>query len=158
MALLLHHPILFHNTKRTTTLLHKAAPVFKTLRNRPVKCGAVAAPEISGDGKEDVLVDEERGRVHVVGYDWTEEWYPLYLTKNVPEDAPLGLTVFDKQVVLFRDGNGDLQCYEDRCPHRYFDELILNFSWPDLFIVICFGVLVYASIYDQVPDLLVDGY
>ena len=54
----------------------------------------------------------------MVDYDWTEEWYPLYLTKNIPDDAPLGLTVFDKQVVLYRDGNGELQCYEDRCPHR----------------------------------------
>lgn len=54
----------------------------------------------------------------VVDYDWTEEWYPLYLTKNIPEDSPLGLTVFDKQVVLYKDGNGELQCYEDRCPHR----------------------------------------
>ena len=48
-----------------------------------------------------------------MGYDWTEEWYPLYLAKDVPEDAPLGLTVFDKQVVLYRDGNGELKCYED---------------------------------------------
>ena len=37
----------------------------------------------------------------MAGYDWTEEWYPLYLTKDVPDDAPLGLTVFDKQVVLY---------------------------------------------------------
>lgn len=51
-------------------------------------------------------------------YNWTEEWYPLYLTKDVPEDAPLGLTVFDKQLVLYRDGAGELHCHEDRCPHR----------------------------------------
>jgi phenylpropionate dioxygenase-like ring-hydroxylating dioxygenase large terminal subunit len=37
----------------------------------------------------------------VADYDWTEEWYPLYLTKYVPDDAPLGFTVFDKQVVLY---------------------------------------------------------
>lgn len=54
----------------------------------------------------------------VVSYDWTEEWYPLYLCKNVPDDAPLGLTVYDKQVVLYRDGTGELRCFEDRCPHR----------------------------------------
>ncbi|XP_073276322.1 protein TIC 55, chloroplastic-like [Primulina huaijiensis] len=54
----------------------------------------------------------------VVSYDWTEEWYPLYLSKNVPDDAPLGLTVYDKQVVLYRNGTGELRCYEDRCPHR----------------------------------------
>ncbi|PQQ18788.1 protein TIC 55 chloroplastic [Prunus yedoensis var. nudiflora] len=30
----------------------------------------------------------------------------------------LGLTVFDKQLVLYRDGSGLLRCYEDRCSHR----------------------------------------
>jgi hypothetical protein len=77
------------------------------------------------DGEEDqkVLVgpsseQERRGEREVVAYGWTEEWYPLYLTKNVPHDAPLGLKVFDKNLVLFRDGNDQFQCYEDRCPHR----------------------------------------
>lgn len=60
----------------------------------------------------------EKGERVVAKYDWREEWYPLYLTDQVPDDAPLGLTVFDKQIVLYRDGNGVLQCYEDRCPHR----------------------------------------
>lgn len=62
--------------------------------------------------------EEVRGERHVVDYDWTEEWYPLYLTKDVPDDAPLGLTVFHKQLVLFRDASGQFRCYEDRCPHR----------------------------------------
>ncbi|KAM7276572.1 hypothetical protein ACFE04_018438 [Oxalis oulophora] len=54
----------------------------------------------------------------VVDYDWREEWYPLYLTKDVPDDSPLGLTVFDHQIVLYKDGNGVLRCHQDRCPHR----------------------------------------
>lgn len=63
--------------------------------------------------------EEERREERVVAdYDWTEEWYPLYLTRDVPDDAPLGLTVFDKQIVLFKDGEGELRCYEDRCCHR----------------------------------------
>lgn len=51
-------------------------------------------------------------------YDWREEWYPLYLTAEIPDDAPLGLTVFHKQLVVYRDGGGVIRCYEDRCPHR----------------------------------------
>ncbi|KAK9698178.1 hypothetical protein RND81_08G087000 [Saponaria officinalis] len=83
-----------------------------------------AAAETSGAensmSEEGVLVDAEvRGQRQVVDYDWTEEWYPLYLTKDVPEDAPLGLTVFHKQLVLYRDAStGEFRCYEDRCPHR----------------------------------------
>lgn len=91
------------------------------------KWGATAdiktAPLLDGEEDHKVLVgpsseEERRGDRVVADYDWTEEWYPLYLTKNVPEDAPLGLKVFDKDLVLFRDGNGEFRCYEDRCPHR----------------------------------------
>ena len=77
--------------------------------------------ESDKSGDQDVVIDvnEGLGSVReVVEYDWTQEWYPLYLTKNIPDDSPLGLTVFDKQVVLYKDGSGELQCYEDRCPHR----------------------------------------
>lgn len=69
---------------------------------------------------DDTLLPSETGEVREVEgkYDWTEEWYPLYLTAEVPKDAPLGLTVFHKQIVLYCDVNGVLRCYEDRCPHR----------------------------------------
>ncbi|KAK9098039.1 hypothetical protein Syun_025084 [Stephania yunnanensis] len=69
--------------------------------------------------REPIVGEEEREQGHEdVVYDWREEWYPLYLTKNVPDDAPLGLTVFDKQLVLYKDGAGVFRCHEDRCPHR----------------------------------------
>lgn len=83
----------------------------------------VAATSENKDEEEDVFVGpasqaEVRGERQVAAYDWTEEWYPLYLTENVPDDAPLGFTVFHKQLVLYRDGDGELRCYQDRCPHR----------------------------------------
>ncbi|GJS19875.1 protein TIC 55, chloroplastic [Tanacetum coccineum] len=100
MSLLLHHPFIFTNTLSlhtyktpSLTLSHTSKPL---TAKWAAKCtaAAVSSPEIS---KEDgVLVGEEKGRVGVVDYDWTEEWYPLYLAKNIPDDAPLGLTVFDK--------------------------------------------------------------
>ena len=68
------------------------------------------------------------GERHMAKYDWREEWYPLYLTKELPEDAPLGLTVFDKQIVLYRDANSLLRCYEDRCPHRLLFYLLSSIS------------------------------
>ncbi|CAN0899570.1 Protein TIC 55, chloroplastic [Linum grandiflorum] len=93
------------------------------------KCQAITTSPSSksaiddGDGGllyGDPATEEEVSgeRVAVAEYDWTEEWYPLYLTKDVPDDAPLGLTVFDKQVVVYKDGQGQFRCYEDRCPHR----------------------------------------
>ncbi|KAL2609759.1 hypothetical protein R1flu_028332 [Riccia fluitans] len=53
-----------------------------------------------------------------VQYNWEEHWYPLYLTQEIPNDAPLALTVFDRYLVVFFDGDGKLNCLEDRCPHR----------------------------------------
>lgn len=82
---------------------------------------SAVAEDISAAAESDdqsVIEEEAAAAEAVVRYDWSEEWYPLYLTKNVPHDAPLGLTVFDKQVVLFRGGDAVIRCYEDRCPHR----------------------------------------
>lgn len=114
-------PILF--TKVTTPIIHNqrtcTVPIKPRLRllRRSAAAGTAVADLTEGGG-EVLLNPEEEKRVEVVDYDWTEEWYPLYLTKNVPDDAPIGLTVFDRQIVLYKDGDGTLRCYEDRCPHR----------------------------------------
>ncbi|VVA11648.1 PREDICTED: TIC 55 [Prunus dulcis] len=113
-------PLIFTNKKS-----HKIS--FNAVTD-DIKHKAAAPPPLDHDLKEEeqdhrVLVspsgeEEHRGERVVAEYDWTEEWYPLYLTQDLPEDAPLGLTVFDKQLVLYRDGSGLLRCYEDRCSHR----------------------------------------
>ncbi|KAK7321550.1 hypothetical protein VNO77_32311 [Canavalia gladiata] len=99
---------------------------FSCRKKQHQRCDAFKnAPLQDHKDREDqkVLVDPsiEEGQKDekvIADYDWTQEWYPLYLTHDVPHDAPLGLKVFDKQLVLFRDGSGELRCYEDRCPHR----------------------------------------
>lgn len=113
-------------------------------RSKQAWCVAAAADIKDAtllDGEEDqkVLVgpsseQERKGEREVADYDWTEEWYPLYLTKNVPHDAPLGLKVYDKNIVLFRDGNDQFQCYEDRCPHRLVIVSLTSNVWFYCFI------------------------
>lgn len=103
-------------------------PVGMSSRRGFGACRASAAAAVDQDttGNEEALLppDETTHEAAAgkeeeeVKYDWREEWYPLYLSDQVPEDAPLGLTVFHKQIVLYRDGQGALRCYEDRCPHR----------------------------------------
>ncbi|CAM6116303.1 unnamed protein product [Calypogeia fissa] len=66
--------------------------------------GPETAPAVEGEQK--------------IEYDWRTEWYPLYLTDEVPKDAPLALNVYDHNLVLFYDGDGKLNCLEDQCPHR----------------------------------------
>ncbi|EXC18768.1 Protein TIC 55 [Morus notabilis] len=129
---LISSSLLFPTTKYLLSLTSHSHPLilFKPLkipaapkRLSHTKCSAVADLKARTDDDNKVFVgptgEEDRRREKVVAeYDWTEEWYPLYLTKNLPHDAPLGLTVFDKQLVLYRDGAGELRCHEDRCPHR----------------------------------------
>ncbi|KAF7151447.1 hypothetical protein RHSIM_Rhsim02G0217900 [Rhododendron simsii] len=130
MALL--HPFL--PLRKTPTLAPTPNPVLSLLhkshhRLKPVgrknwpKPHAVAevgggVASVKEDGADQSVFVGPAGESVVAEYDWTEEWYPLYLTQNVPDDAPLGLTVFDKQLVLYRDGEGVFRCYEDRCLHR----------------------------------------
>ncbi|XP_058071227.1 protein TIC 55, chloroplastic-like [Magnolia sinica] len=119
-------PSLLQSLSNTQT---RRKPLNLIERKRPKRGGVLgncsANAQIGIDASvevdENVLVpeeDEEGKGGDVVEYDWREEWYPLYLTEQVPDDSPLGLTVFDKQIVLYRDGNGLLCCYEDGCPHR----------------------------------------
>ncbi|CAL1353055.1 unnamed protein product [Linum trigynum] len=135
------HPLILSRTRRPTNQYPFSIPTFPppavitnsaaNLRRRSSKCHAVTtshhppAMDQNSDNDEAVLFGDpsiEAGRseerVAVADYDWTEEWYPLYFARDVPDDAPLGLTVFDKQVVVYRDGEGQFRCYEDRCPHR----------------------------------------
>ncbi|CAA0814990.1 Protein TIC 55- chloroplastic [Striga hermonthica] len=107
-----------HRKPRTLLFALKLINPCRQLQKNWRKLSAVAQESSTVGGDESVIEEEVIGKKEVADYDWTEEWYPLYLTKNVPDDAPLGLTVFDKQIVLYRDGNGELRCYEDRCPHR----------------------------------------
>ncbi|ERN07127.1 protein TIC 55, chloroplastic [Amborella trichopoda] len=102
-----------------------ASSIIKPPFSKDHICYAVAdvGHGVSGERKEErengaVLLDDKVEEEEVAEYNWKEEWYPLYLSKDVPDDAPLGLTVFDHQLVLYRDGNGILRCHEDRCPHR----------------------------------------
>ncbi|CAK9202754.1 unnamed protein product [Sphagnum troendelagicum] len=69
--------------------------------------------------RDEALIQDDVGKARDrVEYNWEEEWYPMYLTAEMPSDSPLGLTVFDRSLVLFYDGDGKVHCFEDRCPHR----------------------------------------
>ncbi|XP_043709787.1 protein TIC 55, chloroplastic isoform X2 [Telopea speciosissima] len=108
--------------RRTETVTFPVKGKLNHMRTGLIKCSAVA--EVGeGLSEEEVFLgytdeEDEKDAGVVADYDWREEWYPLYLSNDVPDDSPLGLTVFHIQIVLYRDGNGVLHCYEDRCPHR----------------------------------------
>ncbi|MDJ0927681.1 MAG: aromatic ring-hydroxylating dioxygenase subunit alpha [Gammaproteobacteria bacterium] len=45
-------------------------------------------------------------------------WLPVEFAKRIGRDAPYGVQVFGRPIVLFRDRTGVIRCLEDRCPHR----------------------------------------
>ena len=59
-----------------------------------------AAVEEAGAQEDGVMLPKE-GSEAAERYDWREEWYPLYLSKEVPEAAALPITVFARLLVLF---------------------------------------------------------
>ncbi|MGG1947717.1 Rieske 2Fe-2S domain-containing protein [Trinickia sp. NRRL B-1857] len=45
-------------------------------------------------------------------------WWPIALSEQVSDQAPLGAFYEGEPIVLYRDGQGQVRALEDRCPHR----------------------------------------
>lgn len=48
---------------------------------------------------------------------WQQHWYPIAFVRDL-RDGPHRFAIHGRGYVLFRTGDGALQCLEDRCPHR----------------------------------------
>lgn len=51
-------------------------------------------------------------------FDWQECWYPATFAEDLPADRPVRVTLWDLGIVLFRDGDGQINALRDLCPHR----------------------------------------
>lgn len=49
---------------------------------------------------------------------WDENWYPIYLAKNLDPDRPSAHTILNKHIVLWRDKNNNWYASDDCCPHK----------------------------------------
>jgi phenylpropionate dioxygenase-like ring-hydroxylating dioxygenase large terminal subunit len=47
-----------------------------------------------------------------------DRWYAVLETREVPRDRPLGVRRLGRDLVFWRDGEGRLAAFDDRCPHR----------------------------------------
>lgn len=47
-----------------------------------------------------------------------DDWHPVALATQVPSGGMLGTQLLDTALVVWRDSQGTLQAWEDRCPHR----------------------------------------
>ena len=46
------------------------------------------------------------------------QWYPVAKSVEIKTTEPYGTCLLGEKIVLWRDGEGDIQCIEDFCPHR----------------------------------------
>ncbi|KAF6253987.1 hypothetical protein COO60DRAFT_1703552 [Scenedesmus sp. NREL 46B-D3] len=49
---------------------------------------------------------------------WLKHWYPVHVVAMADASRPHAVQLLGKQLVLWRDGQGQWQCMEDACPHR----------------------------------------
>jgi phenylpropionate dioxygenase-like ring-hydroxylating dioxygenase large terminal subunit len=51
-------------------------------------------------------------------FQWMQQWYPVAVVEFLDPTKPHALQLLGKNVVLWRDGAQQWQCFEDACPHR----------------------------------------
>ncbi len=55
-------------------------------------------------------------------YPWLQNWYPVGVVEDLPNDRPTAITIFGRKLVLWRDAAGApaarWRCFSDECPHR----------------------------------------
>ncbi|KAL4418948.1 hypothetical protein ABPG77_001770 [Micractinium sp. CCAP 211/92] len=55
-------------------------------------------------------------------YPWLQNWYPVGVVEDLPNDRPTPVTIFGRKLVLWRDAAGApaarWRCFSDECPHR----------------------------------------
>ncbi len=51
-------------------------------------------------------------------FNWRNCWYPVTFSQDFPLDRPMGFSLYDQPLVLFRNQAGQLVCLRDLCPHR----------------------------------------
>ena len=60
-------------------------------------------------------------QIQKIPYNWKKQWYAVTFACNIPkfnDVKPLSYSVFDVELVFWRDENGRVVCTEDKCPHR----------------------------------------
>ncbi|NJR32393.1 MAG: Rieske 2Fe-2S domain-containing protein [Chamaesiphon sp. CSU_1_12] len=51
-------------------------------------------------------------------FQWMQQWYPVAVVEFLDPKKPHAFQLLGKNVVLWRDGAQQWQCFEDACPHR----------------------------------------
>ena len=80
-------------------------------------------------------------------YAWTKQWYPVAVLEDLPLHKPTPVQLLGKALVLWTNGDGQWQCFEDVCPHRYCISVIpLSASCRFGLKVLCFASTMQCSL------------
>ncbi|CAK0787743.1 hypothetical protein CVIRNUC_010965 [Coccomyxa viridis] len=61
---------------------------------------------------------EQEGTSGRQSFNWHKQWYPVQFVCNLDPKVPYAFDLLAQQLVLWRDGEEQWRCFEDRCPHR----------------------------------------
>ncbi len=51
-------------------------------------------------------------------FDWAHQWYSIGSAEDMDPSRPHAITLLGRDLVLWRDQQGDWRAFEDICPHR----------------------------------------
>jgi phenylpropionate dioxygenase-like ring-hydroxylating dioxygenase large terminal subunit len=67
-----------------------------------------------------IIADESEANSHSEAetFQWMQQWYPVAVVEFLDPTKPHAFQLLGKNVVLWRDGTQQWQCFQDACPHR----------------------------------------
>lgn len=89
-------------------------PAIRTLATEVLE----APSQIPGLVEGSTPATQEKSSSNSKPINWFQQWYPLAIIKDLDPQRPTAATLLGNPVVIWRDGSGAWNCFEDRCPHR----------------------------------------
>jgi hypothetical protein len=90
----------------------------RTEEDSPSTTQAAADPQLQPGPSSSTDVASSSASSSGSSFRWLEHWYPVHVVAMADASRPHAIQLLGKQLVLWRDGQGQWQCMEDACPHR----------------------------------------
>mmetsp|Transcript_48018 Transcript_48018/g.121167 ORF Transcript_48018/g.121167 Transcript_48018/m.121167 type:complete len:553 (+) Transcript_48018:475-2133(+) len=72
----------------------------------------------TSSGVENIAADAGVREAGAGAFVWTKQWWPVAVLEDLDASRPHAVQLMGERLVLWCDGEGKWQCFEDRCPHR----------------------------------------
>mmetsp|Transcript_28071 Transcript_28071/g.72193 ORF Transcript_28071/g.72193 Transcript_28071/m.72193 type:complete len:555 (+) Transcript_28071:218-1882(+) len=82
------------------------------------KSAAIAAAAVEAPPQEIHELEEPVEETGGETFRWLDHWYPIHVLDAIDPSRPHYAQLLGRDLVLWRDGQGQWNCMEDFCPHR----------------------------------------